>query len=77
MRCAAACAVTISETIDFETAASLPVVYTTIYYSLIALARLYKGDTILIRAAAGGVGQPAITLSQWMRAETHVTVGNS
>ena len=77
MRCAAACAVKISESIDFETAASLPVVYTTVYHSLINLAGLCKGDTILIHAAAGGVGQAAIMLSQSIGAEIFATVGNS
>lgn len=77
MRCVAACAAKISESIDFETAASLPVVYTTVYHSLINLARLGKGETILIHAAAGGVGQAAIMLSQSIGAEIFATVGNS
>lgn len=77
MRCAAACAVKIPESMDFETAASLPVVYTTVYHSLINLAGLCKSDTILIHAAAGGVGQAAIMLSQSIGAEIFATVGNT
>ena len=77
MRCVAACAVKVSESTDFETAASLPVAYTTVYHSLINLARLCKGETILIHAAAGGVGQAAIMLSQSIGAEIFATVGNS
>ena len=77
MRCAAACAVRISESTNFETAASLPVVCTTVYYSLVNIARLCKGDTILIHAAAGGVGQAAIMLSQSIGAEIFATVGNA
>lgn len=77
MRCAAACAVKISESIDFETAASLPVVYTTVYHSLINLAVLCKSDTILIHAAAGGIGQAAIMLSQSIGAEIFATVGST
>ena len=42
MRCAAACAAKISEGTDFEAAASLPVVCTTAYHSLINLAGLCK-----------------------------------
>lgn len=76
MRCAAACAVKVSESTDFESAASLPVVYTTVYHALINLARLCKTDTILIHAAAGGVGQAAIMLSQSIGAEIFATVGN-
>ncbi len=77
MRCAAACAVKVSESTSFETAASLPVVSTTVYHSLINLAGLRKNDTILIHAAAGGVGQAAIMLSQSIGAEIFATVGNA
>ena len=77
MRCAAACAVKIPESTEFKTAASLPVVYTTVYHSLINLASLCKGDSILIHAAAGGVGQAAIMLAQSIGAEIFATVGNA
>lgn len=77
MRSAAACAIKIPESTDFRIAASLPVVYTTVYHSLINLAGLRKDDTILIHAAAGGVGQAAIMLSQSIGAEIFATVGNA
>ena len=60
---------------SFKTAASIPVVYTTAYLSLIDVARLQNGETVLIHAAAGGVGQAAIMLSIMIGAETFVTVG--
>ena len=76
-RCTASCAVRIPEATDFEDAASLPVICTTVYHSLVNVASLRKGETILIHAAAGGVGQTAIMLSQSIGAEIFATVGNA
>jgi NADPH:quinone reductase-like Zn-dependent oxidoreductase len=65
----------IPDDMSFEVAASIPAVYTTAYLSLIDTAHLQKGETILIHAAAGGVGQAAIMLSAVIGAEIFVTVG--
>ena len=62
---------------SFETAASIPIVYTTAYYSLVHLARLKKGETVLIHSAAGGVGQAAVMLARHLGAKIFVTVGNN
>ena len=61
---------------DFEVAASIPIVWTTAYYALVYLARLEKGESVLIHSAAGGVGQAAIMLAQHIGARVFVTVGN-
>ncbi|RAH63166.1 fatty acid synthase S-acetyltransferase [Aspergillus piperis CBS 112811] len=45
-------------------------------HSLIELAKLQAGDTILIHSACGGVGQAAIQLSQMIGAEVYATVGS-
>ena len=66
----------IPEGMGFEVAASIPLIYSTAYYSLFDAARLQKGETILIHAAAGGVGQAAIILAQHLHAEIFVTVGS-
>lgn len=42
------------EGMNFATAASLPVVYSTAYYALHYAARLLPGETVLIHGAAGG-----------------------
>ncbi|KAI9832015.1 MAG: hypothetical protein M1819_004559 [Sarea resinae] len=60
---------------SFEIAASLPIVFTTAYYALVDTAHLQKGETILIHAAAGGVGQAAILLAKIIGAEIFTTVG--
>ena len=62
---------------SFETAASVPIVYTTAYYSLVHLARLKKGESVLIHSAAGGVGQAAVMLARHLGATIFVTVGNN
>lgn len=61
---------------SFEVAATIPVVYCTAFYSLVDLANLRKGESVLIHAAAGGVGQAAIILSQMIGAEIFCTVGS-
>lgn len=60
--------------IDWNEAASLPVVYVTAYYSLVHQCRLQKGERILIHAAAGGVGIAAINIANAIGAEVYATV---
>ncbi|MBN4061715.1 SDR family NAD(P)-dependent oxidoreductase [Bacteroidales bacterium AH-315-I05] len=60
--------------IDWNEAASLPVVYTTAYFSLVHHCRLEKGETMLIHAAAGGVGIAAIHIANAIGAEIYATV---
>ncbi|KAF2472400.1 uncharacterized protein BDR25DRAFT_341828 [Lindgomyces ingoldianus] len=65
----------IPDSMPYHVAASLPIVYCTAYYGLIYMARLVKGESVLIHAAAGGVGQAAIMLCKLFDAEIYVTVG--
>jgi acyl transferase domain-containing protein/NADPH:quinone reductase-like Zn-dependent oxidoreductase/SAM-dependent methyltransferase len=61
----------------FEDAASLPMVFSTAYVGLVDIARFQRGQSVLIHAAAGGVGQAAIMLSKYLGAgEMYVTVGS-
>ena len=60
---------------SFEAAATLPVVALTVAYSLGTLARLEKGETILIHGAAGGVGLAAIQYAQRVGARIFATAG--
>ncbi|HSU78972.1 MAG TPA: NADPH:quinone oxidoreductase family protein [Candidatus Angelobacter sp.] len=54
----------IPDSIDFETAAACPTVSFTSYKLLADVARLEKGETVLIHAAAGGIGTTAIQLAK-------------
>ncbi|KAI9831662.1 MAG: hypothetical protein M1819_004728 [Sarea resinae] len=65
----------IPDDMSFAVAASLPIVFATVVYSLQHVARLLPGESILIHAAAGGVGQAAIMLAQLIGADVFVTVG--
>ncbi|KAF2490207.1 hypothetical protein BU16DRAFT_470125 [Lophium mytilinum] len=73
-RCDQRCVSQIPDDMSFETAASIPVIYCTVLYCLNDIGRLLKGETILIHAAAGGVGQAAIMVAQDRGAEIFCTV---
>jgi len=59
-----------------EGAASMPVAYLTSIYALGHLARLEKGESILVQSATGGLGMAAIQVAQHLGAEVYATVGN-
>ncbi|MCG0291041.1 SDR family NAD(P)-dependent oxidoreductase, partial [Streptomyces sp. PSAA01] len=58
---------------SYAEAASVPGAYITAYYALFHLAKLEKGQRILIHAAAGGVGMAAVHLAQHVGAEVYAT----
>lgn len=57
-------------------AATIPVTFLTVHYALHHLARLAKGERVLIHAAAGGVGLAALQLARQAGAEIFATAGN-
>ena len=62
---------------EFSIAATIPCVYSTAYHCLFEVARLKKGQSVLITAASGGVGQAAIQLAQYAEAShIFVTLGS-
>ncbi|KAM0519096.1 hypothetical protein ACHAPE_004092 [Trichoderma viride] len=76
-RCLASSAAVIPSDMSFVVAASIPVVYCTVYYGIMDLARLEYGESILIHAASGGVGQAAIQLAHMVGAVVYATVGSA
>lgn len=65
------------DNVDFETAAACPIVSFTSYKLLADVARLKPGETVLIHAAAGGVGTTAIQLAKLLGAGCVIgTVGS-
>ncbi len=62
--------------LSVEEAASVPTVFLTAWYALVRLARLAKGESILIHAATGGVGLAAIQIAQDVGAEIFATAGS-
>ena len=66
----------ISEDMSFQEAASIPAQFGTAWQVVHEIARIRKGETILIHAGAGGTGQAAIQISQYLGAEVFATVGS-
>ncbi|XP_028740769.1 fatty acid synthase [Peromyscus leucopus] len=60
-----------------EEAASVPVVYTTAYYSLVVRWRVKRGETVLIHSGSGGVGQAAISIALSLGCRVFTTVGSA
>ncbi|MCF0083274.1 SDR family NAD(P)-dependent oxidoreductase, partial [Streptomyces lomondensis] len=58
---------------SFTEAASAPVVFMTAYYALVDLAGLRPGESVLVHAAAGGVGMAAVQLARHLGAEVYGT----
>ncbi|WP_203217813.1 type I polyketide synthase [Nocardia terpenica] len=58
---------------SFAEAASVPIAFLTAYYGLVELAGLRSGESVLIHAAAGGVGMAAVQLARHLGAEVFAT----
>jgi acyl transferase domain-containing protein/NADPH:quinone reductase-like Zn-dependent oxidoreductase/acyl carrier protein len=56
-------------------AASVPIAYLTAWYALDKVARLRRGERVLIHAATGGVGLAAVKWAQHLGAEVYATAG--
>ena len=67
------CVTKMPEGFDFETAAAIPNVFLTAYHALVRLAQLKTGETVLIHAAAGGVGLAAVQIAQAVGATIFAT----
>ncbi|KAI1321024.1 putative polyketide synthase [Xylariaceae sp. FL0255] len=62
---------------SFTTMASIPVAYATALYSLIDLAQLRRGESVLVHSGAGAVGLAAISIAQNLGAIIYTTVSSS
>jgi NADPH:quinone reductase-like Zn-dependent oxidoreductase/acyl carrier protein len=58
---------------SFAEAATVPVAFATAYYALVDLAGLRAGASVLIHAAAGGVGMAAVQIARHLGAEVYAT----
>ncbi len=61
---------------SFQEAATLPVVGLTTIYALLVVAKLRRGETLLVHGGAGGVGMAAIQIAQSIGARVIATAGN-
>nr|WP_275939224.1 type I polyketide synthase [Polyangium spumosum] len=62
--------------VRWEEAATTPVAFLTAYHSLAHVARLRRGERVLIHAGAGGVGMAAIQWAKHVGAEIFATAGS-
>ncbi len=65
----------VPETMSFEEAAGFPIVYPTSYAALVDRAALKSGETLLVHAAAGGVGIAAVQIGKALSARVIATAG--
>ncbi len=64
------------QNISFTDGAGIPITFLTVHHALNELARLKKGEKILIHAAAGGIGLAAVQMAQFIGAEVFATAGS-
>jgi acyl transferase domain-containing protein/NADPH:quinone reductase-like Zn-dependent oxidoreductase/acyl carrier protein/short-subunit dehydrogenase len=62
--------------LSFEEAVTLPVVFMTSWHALYNVARIRKGETVLVHAGAGGVGMAAIQIAHHLGAEVIASAGS-
>ncbi|XP_023312031.1 fatty acid synthase-like, partial [Anoplophora glabripennis] len=60
---------------SLEEAATVPVVYATVIYSLIIRGQMARGESILIHSGTGGIGQAAIRLALYYGCTVFTTIG--
>ncbi|PRQ09065.1 type I polyketide synthase [Enhygromyxa salina] len=65
--------VKVPERWSFEQAAAVPIVFLTAYYALVELAKLARGQRVLIHAASSDIGLAAVALAQHLGAEVFAT----
>jgi len=65
------------DAMSFEHAAALPIIYPTSYAALVYRATMREGETLLVHAAAGGVGIAAVQIGKALGARVIATAGGA
>jgi len=73
----AASTVKMPESMSFEHGAAFGIVYQTSYFGLVYRAALQAGETLLVHAAAGGVGLAAVQIGKALGARVLATAGST
>ncbi len=73
---AAANIIPIPDNLDFDQAASVPLVFLTAWHMLVGLARVRQGQTVLILGGSSGVGIAAIQIAKLFHCRVIATGGN-
>ncbi|KAI0453135.1 hypothetical protein F5B21DRAFT_505692 [Xylaria acuta] len=77
VRSSESCVHALPADMTLEEGVTIPIAYATAYQSLIEVGRLQKGESVLIHAAAGGLGQALIQIARLLGAEIFCTVGSN
>jgi NADPH2:quinone reductase len=72
----AATVVRMPDSMSFEHGAAFGIVYQTSYFGLVFRANLQPGETLLVHAAAGGVGLAAVQIGRALGARVLATAGS-
>jgi NADPH2:quinone reductase len=70
-------AVRLPDAMSFEEGAALPIIYPTSYAGLVDRGQLRAGETLLVHAAAGGVGLAAVQIGKALGARVLATAGGA
>ncbi len=62
--------------LDFNSAAAIPLVSLTAWHMLVTLARVQRGETVLVQGAGSGVGSMAIQIAKLLGAHVITTAGS-
>lgn len=65
------------ENLSFEEAASIPLVFVTVWHMLVTLAQVRPEETVLVNAAGSGVGIAAIQVAKLFRARVIASAGSA
>lgn len=63
------------EGLSFEEGASIGIVYTTMWHSIVTRGKIKQGDTILVHGGGSGVGMAGIQIAKLFNAKVITTVG--
>jgi NADPH:quinone reductase-like Zn-dependent oxidoreductase len=66
----------IPDTLDFDQAASVPLVFVTAWHMLVGLAAVCPGQTVLVLGASSGVGIAAIQIAKLFQCRVITTAGD-
>ncbi len=67
--------ISVSDRLDYEEWAAIPLVYLTAWHMLFSRAQLKCGETVLVQAAGSGIGSAAIQLAKLAGANVITTAG--
>src|SRR5580692_11919941 len=73
----AANVIAIPDSLDFNQAASVPLVFVTAWHMLVGLAGVRPGQTVLVLGASSGVGIAAIQIAKLFHCRVITTAGNA